>query len=1391
MRQSQLINIFIDQNKDLLWMIDLDFKLIYANKAYLNVTKELNSVESTLNESIFADVVNEIEIEKWKTYYIRAFKGESFEIEEHYFNPKSNETEFIQVTFEPFTGDNDKIIGAACRSKDIKKIVKKRSEANQLMDASLDVFCTINEDRKFVFVSAASLKLWGYPSEELIGTSYLDLILEEDLAKTNEIATSVLYGNNVKSFVNRYKKKKGGIAYNSWSVRWDGETKLVYCVARDIEEKIKQEEKIQHSEQRFKALVQEGSDVIGILNEEGVYVYVSPTSLAVFGIPPEEYIGKSAFDFIHPEDLERTLGSLQRIAVENTVTVEPFRFKNYKEQWRWVETVLTNMLANPAVKGIVANSRDVTDKIEEKQKLKLLESVVTNTKDAILITEAEPQDEPGPKIIYVNEAFTKMTGYEADEVIGKTPRILQGPNSNAEDLAKLGRALRNWEPYEITTINYKKNGEEFWINFNVTPVANGEGWYTHWIAIERDVTEQKIKEFETELVNKISDIFHGSIENDLKVCITNLCEHIAKYGDFDFAEMWLPSLDDKKINRITAYIQGDRGSAFQNATKNITSYSFGEGMPGYVWQMKSIEIWENIDERWLKKIKEDVSKSGIVTMMGVPLKHKEEVIGILLLGTNKTESALSFNSALFQKLESTIGAELNRKKIEIELAQIFNFTPDMICVAGFDGYLKRINPAGLELLGYSLEEMLSQPIKSFVHEKDRSLTVEKQTALYNGGNMRHFENRYITKQGKIVWLSWSATSSPEQGIVYAVAKNITEEKKLRELYQHTGRLAKIGSWEVDLVNQSVFWSSQVHRIHETDPNSFVPDLERVIDFYRTDFRETVRSCIKRCISSGESFDFEAVVITANKKERWIRAIGNSQFINGECKSIFGSLQDINDRKKAEFRLQSLADNLPGVVFEYLIYPDGTDIINYVTNGSKTVWGYSSEDVIENNHLVWDRIKASGDFEKVQKSFAQSIESRTKWTARWKYDLPNGEIKTHLGYGSPRFMADGSIVFNSVILDVTEEAKNEELLEQVTKLAKIGSWEIDLAENKVILSSIMSNILEIELKSYTPDLESWMNFYREDFRSLAQSKMTDCFEKGISVDYEAVIVTPNKTEKWVRIIGSAEMVDGRPKRVFGSLQDIHSLKQMELKLIDLNQELQQYTLELERSNEDLEQFAFITSHDLQEPLRMVSSFMDQLKRNYKDQLDEKAHRYIDFATDGAKRMKQIILDLLEYSRSKSPSEGKEAVDINELLSEFKKLRRKLISEKGATIKSNDLPTLHTYKAAITQIFHCIIDNAIKYSRECTPPIVEIYVEEKDQDWQFSIQDNGIGIEPQFYEKIFIIFQRLHSKDEYTGSGIGLSIAKRHIEFLGGRIWLESAPGGGTIFYFTIPKIIAEQ
>lgn len=239
-------------------------------------------------------------------------------------------------------------------------------------------------------------------------------------------------------------------------------------------------------------------------------------------------------------------------------------------------------------------------------------------------------------------------------------------------------------------------------------------------------------------------------------------------------------------------------------------------------------------------------------------------------------------------------------------------------------------------------------------------------------------------------------------------------------------------------------------------------------------------------------------------------------------------------------------------------------------------------------------------------------------------------------------------------------------------------------------------------------------------------------------------------------------------------------------IRLKSELEKSKMSLQTKNEELEQFAFISSHDLQEPLRMISSFMDKLKLKYIDQLDDKALQYIHFATDEAKRMKQIIIDLLLYSKADKPSEQLEEVNLDEVVSEYTQLRENLIAEKRAVISFDALPILQTYRALITQVIHSLLDNALKYVKENVPPRIEIHSQEKENLWEFSIRDNGIGIDEKFFDKIFVIFQRLHNRTQHDGTGIGLSIAKRSVEFLGGDIWLESKVGEGSTFYFTIAK-----
>ena len=382
--------------------------------------------------------------------------------------------------------------------------------------------------------------------------------------------------------------------------------------------------------------------------------------------------------------------------------------------------------------------------------------------------------------------------------------------------------------------------------------------------------------------------------------------------------------------------------------------------------------------------------------------------------------------------------------------------------------------------------------------------------------------------------------------------------------------------------------------------------------------------------------------------------------------------------------------------------------------------------------------------------------------------------------------------------INKKAEEEILLSKerydiVAKATNDAIWDCDVATRTVLWNNAISTMFGYDIDEEVENTMDWaLNHIHSDDRNGAVKKIFLQLKKHKNTfSHELRFLCADGNYKYVqnRMFIIKDAASGLPVRVIGALQDVSEQKSTELKLRELNEALELRAEQLATSNTELERFAYIASHDLQEPLRTITSFLQLFKRKYAGQVDETGDNYINFAVEGADRMKQLILDMLEYSRVNTTLNLNEEIDIRQVINEVLFNFSGKIKLSDAIIELGDfMPRINAVKTQMMQLFQNLISNAIKYQQAGNPPHITITASENEKDWRFTVADNGIGIDEKFYDKIFVIFQRLHSKTQYAGTGIGLAICKKIVEKHNGRIWVSSELKKGSTFHFTIPKKI---
>ena len=530
----------------------------------------------------------------------------------------------------------------------------------------------------------------------------------------------------------------------------------------------------------------------------------------------------------------------------------------------------------------------------------------------------------------------------------------------------------------------------------------------------------------------------------------------------------------------------------------------------------------------------------------------------------------------------------------------------------------------------------------------------------------------------------------------------------------------------------------------------------------------------------------------NQTWRWLEATLTNMLHDPAICGIVDNFRDITEKKLAEEKIRIAKERYDSVlkatkeaVWEWDIQTHEV----YWGEGFRSLFGYDPEKVSRNVE-IWDGFFHPEDAKRVADSVNAVVESESQlqWESQYRFLKSNGQYVHVLNRGflirdvngkplrmigamqdiSSRIVADQALrdseektrlIMNAALDAIICMDKRGLITFWNPQAEKIFGWTADEVQGKLLSDTI----IPVE--------------YRDRHNRGLETYVKTGEGRVLNTILELSAINKNNAEFPVELT-VLPIKQGNDQFFCAFLRDISRRKTAE-------QLLNRRAEELAASNGELEQFAYVASHDLQEPLRMVSSFLQLLDKKYEGQLDETAHQYIQFAVDGAERMKRLILDLLEYSRVNTSKEKRSNVNISDVITQVLDTYACKIAESKAKVKVSLMPVAKVNTLQMTQLFQNLVGNAFKYNKSAQPEI-EIGYEELGDYHQFFVKDNGIGIDPKFYDRIFIIFQRLHTKTQFTGTGIGLAICKKIVEKHEGRIWVESETGKGSTFYFTVKK-----
>ena len=988
-------------------------------------------------------------------------------------------------------------------------------------------------------------------------------------------------------------------------------------------------------------------------------------------------------------------------------------------------------------------------------------------------------------IVRFNKEFQELYKKYLGKNVVKGKNIMDyAYSADREHLTSIyAKALSGEHVVTEIVIPHKDDISTAYFSLTYKPLLDVEGIIEGVFVSVVDITEKKSSE---QLLNFSEQRYKALVEHGMDVVViltaegkpvyvSPAVEKILGYTPEEGAHLDLFSLthpdDMEKVTKVWEQVIKNPGIPMEGPTTRI--------------------LHKNGTWRWLK--------DTITNML-----HDPHINGIVDNFKDVTDKVLA-EQQLLQKQKELEQAEANYR-------EIFEKANEGILIYDIEtSLLTEVNHKACELLGSTEKDLMSSTRKQYESDLPGyglSAAMRKFKKAVNG-KTQLFEWPLKRKDGVDTWLELSLTRANIAGTdrILAFFRVIDARKKAEDEkeFQRIDKEALINS------TKDLMWSLNEDRKLVAANEAFISMMQEALGYkikpghdllLLEKFPEGVinlwAGLYDRAFMGERVTEEVFTPAYDNIPQIWTEISINPVFQNGKVIFLACYARDISETKRQQQQIRLVNEKLE---ISQQIAKLGVWELDlntgelYSSEETYRIYGLQKTDGADSfltlKDLIHPQDKASFDIE-----YQYALAGEKLFNVEHRIITSTGLVKTVIQRGSLRYdSANNPATFSGTIQDITDRKYMEnQLLASQRQLNLIYNtvseiiFVIDVEEGERFR---FQSVNQAFLTTTGLQSEQVINKLLDEVippvtYPFVLAKYKQALRTGQSVTWEETTPYPTGEKTGVVRVSPILNEEGKCLQLIGSVHDITDLRKSGEKLVILNEKLQAQAKALADSNLELERFAYVASHDLQEPLRMVSSFLKLLEKKYQGQLDQTADQYIHYAVDGSERMKKLIMDLLAYSRVSTNEDVLTSTDMNTVVADVLHIQHSKIVALGATVTVGSLPVLeNTRRTQMFQLLQNLIVNALKYHGE-HPPIITIDAREEIDKWKFSVQDNGVGFEQEFADSVFVMFKRLHRRSEFAGTGIGLSVCKKIVEIHHGNIWVESVPNKGSTFYFTIGK-----